>query len=142
MSPTTQTVSLGHGLKSLVLLAMAWAEGGNACSDKKPGVIAVQIRLCHHGVRDVTRLPTLIEFIADLMTGRGRSLPGREGDAPGRERAVKIAAVDRVVGVCGRGRYSDDAKWRDRQDKAGDEGPQRTGRTHLGRGDRGGPLVD
>src|SRR5271156_5580348 len=73
-------VSTRSRLKSLVLLAMAWAEGGNAGSDKKPGVIAVQIRLCHHGVRDVTRLPTLIKFIADLMTGGGRSLPGREGD--------------------------------------------------------------
>jgi hypothetical protein len=108
-------------LKSLVLLAMAWAEGGNAGSDKKPGVIAVQIRLCHHGVRDVAGLPTLIKFIADLMTGGGRSLPGREGDAPGRERAVEIAAVDRVVGMRGRGRYSHDGKWRDRQDKAGHE---------------------
>jgi hypothetical protein len=108
-------------LKSLVLLAMAWAKGGNAGSDKKPGVIAVQTRLCHHGVRDVTRLPTLIKFIADLTTGRGRSLPGREGDAPGRERAMEIAAVDRIVGVCGRGRYSYNAKWRDGQDKAGDE---------------------
>ena len=88
---------------------------------KKPGVIAVQIRLCHHGVRDVTRLPTLIKFIADLTTGGGRSLRGRERDAPGRERAVKIGAVDRIVGVCGRGRYSYNAKWRDRQDKAGDE---------------------
>jgi hypothetical protein len=48
-------------------------------------------------------------------------LLGREGDAPGRERAVEIAAVDGVVGVCGRDRYSDDAKWDDRQDKAGDE---------------------
>jgi hypothetical protein len=108
-------------LKSLVLLAMAWAEGGNADSDKKPGVIAVQNTLCHHGVRDVTRLPTLIEFIADLMTGGDRSLPGPERDALGGERVVEIAAVDRVVGVCGRGRYSHEAKWRDRQDKAGDE---------------------
>jgi hypothetical protein len=106
---------------TLVLLAMAWAEGGNAGSDKKPGVIAVQIRLCHHVVRDVTRLPTLIKFIADLMTGGGRSLPGREGDAPGRERPVEIAAVDRVVGMRSRGRCSHDAKWRDRQDKAGHE---------------------
>ena len=97
-------------LKALVLLAMAWAKGGNTGSDKKPGVIAVQTRLCHHGVRDVTRLPTLIKFIADLTTGAGRSLPGREGDAPGRERAVKVGAVDRVVGVCGRGRYSYNAK--------------------------------
>jgi hypothetical protein len=93
---------------------MAWAEGGNACSDEKPGVIAVQTRLCHHGVRDVTRLPTLIKFIADLTTGGGRSLRGREGDAPGRERAVEIAAVDRIVGVCARRRYSYNAKWRDR----------------------------
>jgi hypothetical protein len=84
----------------------------------------------------------LIKFIADLTTGGGRSLPGREGDAPGRERAVEIAAVDGVIGVCARGRYSDDAKWRDGQDKPGDEGPERTGRTHLGRGDRGSPLVD
>src|SRR5258708_22767317 len=88
----------GSRLKSLVLLAMARAKGGNAGSDKESGVIAVQTRLCHHGVRDVTRLPTLIQFIADLMTGGGRSLPGREGDAPGRESAVEIAAVDRVVG--------------------------------------------
>jgi hypothetical protein len=34
---------------------------------------------------------------------------------------VEIAAVDGVVGVCGRDRYSDDAKRGDRQDKAGDE---------------------
>jgi len=54
---------------------MAWAKGGNAGSDKKSGVIAVQIRLCHHVVRDVTRLHTLIKFIADLTTGGGRSLP-------------------------------------------------------------------
>ena len=84
---------------------MAWAEGGNADSDKKPGVIAVQISLCHHLVRDVTRLPTLIKFIADLLTGDDRSLLGREGDAPGRERAREIAAVVRV-GMCGRGCYS------------------------------------
>ena len=44
----------------LVLPAMPWAEGGNADSDKKPGVIAVQIGLCHHVVPDVTRLLTLI----------------------------------------------------------------------------------
>ena len=100
---------------------MAWAEGGNAGSDEKPGVIAVQTRLGHHGVRDVTRLPTLIEFIADLATGRGRSLRGRERDASGRERAVEIAAVDRIVGVCGRARYSYNAEWRNRQDKAGDD---------------------
>ena len=99
---------------------MARAKRGDAGSDEKPGVIAVQTRLCHHGVRDVTRLPTLIQFIADLTTGGGRSLPGREGDASGGERAVEIA-VDGVVGVCGRDRYSDDAKWGDRQDKAGDE---------------------
>ena len=111
----------GSGLPSLVLLAVAWAEGRNAGSDKKPGVIAVQIRLRHHVVRDVTRLHTLIKFIADFTTGGGRSLPGREGDAPGRERAVEIAAVDRVVGVCGRGSYSYNAEWRDGQDKAGDE---------------------
>ena len=100
---------------------MPWAEGGDADSDEKTGVIAVQSTLCHHVVRDVTRLHTLIKFIADLTTGGGRSLPGREGDAPGRERAVEIAAVDRVVSVRGRGRYSYDTKWRDRQDKAGDE---------------------
>jgi hypothetical protein len=105
----------------LVLLAVAWAEGGNADSDKKPGVIAVQNTLCHHGVRDVTGLPTLIKFIADLMTGGDRSLPGPERDALGRERAQETAAVDRGVGMCGRGRYSYNAKWRDRQDKAGDE---------------------
>ena len=100
---------------------MAWAKRGNAGSDKKSGVVAVQIGLCHHVVRDVTRLDTLIKFVADLPTGGGRSLPGREGDAPGRERAVEIAAVDRVVGVCGRGRYSYNANCRDGQDKAGDE---------------------
>jgi hypothetical protein len=100
---------------------MARTKGGNAGSDKKPGVIAVQIRLCHHVVRDVARPLTLIEFIADLTTGGGRGLPGREGDAPGGERAVEIAAVDRGIGVCGRGRYSYAAKWRDRQDKAGNE---------------------
>jgi hypothetical protein len=88
---------------------MPWAEGGNADSDKKTGVIGVQISLCHHVVRDVTRLPTLIKFIADLMTGDDRALPGREGDAPGRERAQEIAAVDRV-GMRGRGCYSHDAK--------------------------------
>ena len=44
----------------LVLPAMPWAEGGNADSDKKPGVIAVQIGLCHHVVPDVTCLLTLI----------------------------------------------------------------------------------
>jgi hypothetical protein len=93
----------------LVLLAMPWAEGGNADSDKKPGVIGVQISLCHHVVRDVSRLPTLIKFIADLMTGDDRALPGREGDAPGRERAQEIAAIDRV-GMRGRGCYSHNAK--------------------------------
>jgi hypothetical protein len=77
--------------------------------------------VCHHGVRDVTRLLTLIKFIANLMTGGGRRLPGREGDAPGRDRANEVAAVDRGVGVCGRGRYSYNAKRRDRQDKAGNE---------------------
>jgi hypothetical protein len=100
---------------------MAWAEGGNADSDEKPGVIAVQISLCHHVVRDVTRLPTLIKFVADLMTGGDRSLPGREGDAPGRERAQEIAALERVVGMRGRGCYSHDGKRRDRQDKTGHE---------------------
>ena len=128
-------------LPSLVLLAMAWAKGGNAGSDKKSGVVAVQIGLCHHVVRDVTRLQTVIKFIADLTTSGGRSLPGREGDAPGRERAVEIAAVDRVVSVRGRGRYSYDTKWRDNQDKAGDERSQRAERTHLGGGERGGRLV-
>jgi hypothetical protein len=34
---------------------------------------------------------------------------------------VEIAAVDRGIGVCSRGRYSYAAKWRDRQDKAGNE---------------------
>jgi len=68
-------------LKSLVLLAMAWAESGNADSDEKPGVIGVQISLCHDVVRDVTRLPTLIKFVADLMTGGDRGLPGREGES-------------------------------------------------------------
>jgi hypothetical protein len=92
-----------------VLLAMPWTEGGNADSDKKPGVIAVQISQCHHVVRDITRLPTLIKFIADLMTGDDRSLPGREGDAPGRERAQEIAAIDRVC-MRGRGYYSHAAK--------------------------------
>jgi hypothetical protein len=93
----------------LVLLAMPWAEGGNADSDEKTGVIAVQISLCHHVVRDVGRLLTLIKFIADLMTGDDRALPGREGDAPGRERAQEIGAVDRV-GMRGRGCYSHNAK--------------------------------
>src|ERR1700689_932926 len=87
----------------LVLLAMPWAEGGDADSDEKPGVIAVQISLCHHVVPDVTRLLALVKFIADLMTGGDRRLPGREGDAPGRERAQEIAAVDRVIGIRGRG---------------------------------------
>ena len=100
---------------------MAWAKGGNAGSEKKSGVITVQTRLCHYVVRDVARLDTLIKFIADLTTGGRRSLPGREGDALGSERAVEVAAADRVVGVCGRGRYSYNAKWRDRQDNAGDE---------------------
>ena len=99
---------------------MAWAEGGNADSDEKPGVIAVQISLCHHLVRDVTRLPTLIKFIADLMTGGDRSLPGPEGDAPGSERAREIAAVVRVGMRC-RGCYSHGAKQGDRQDEAGHE---------------------
>ena len=100
---------------------MAWAEGSNADSDKKPRVIAVQSTLCHHVVRDVTRLSTLIKFTADLMSGGDRSLPGRVSDAPGREHAQEIAAVDRVVGMRGRGCYSYDAKWRDRQDKASHE---------------------
>src|SRR5277367_718705 len=80
---------------------MPWAEGGNADSDKKPGVVSVQVALCHHVVRDVARLPTLIKFSADLTTGDDRALPGREGDAPGGERAQEIAAVDRV-GMRGR----------------------------------------
>ena len=97
---------------------MPWAEGGNADSDEKPGVIAVQISLCHHVVRDVGRLPTLIKFIADLMAGDDRALPGREGDAPGGERAQEIAAVDRV-GMRGRACGRHKPKQRDRQDKAG-----------------------
>ena len=100
---------------------MAWAERSDAGSDKKPGVVAVQTRLCHHVVRDVTCLHTLIQFAADLATGGGRSLRGREGDAPGRERAVETVAVEGVIGVCTWGPDSDDAKWRDRQDKAGDQ---------------------
>jgi hypothetical protein len=84
-------------------------------------VIAVQIGLCHHGVRDVTCLLALIKFIADLMTGGGRRWPGREGDALGRERAQETAAVDRGVGMRRRGRYSYNAQWRDRQDKASGE---------------------
>ena len=88
---------------------MPWAEGGNADSDKKPGVIAVQISLCQHVVRYVSRLPTLIKFIADLMAGDDRALPGHEGDALGPERAQEIAAVDRV-GMRGRGCYSHNAK--------------------------------
>jgi hypothetical protein len=98
---------------------MARAERGDADSDEKPGVIAVQISLCHHVVRDVTRLPTLIKFVADLMTGGDRSLPGGEGNAPERKRAQEIAALDRLVGMRGRGCYSHDAKWRERRDKAG-----------------------
>lgn len=105
----------------LILLAMAWAEGSDAGSDKKPGVIAVQNTLFHHGIRDVTCLLAVIKFIADLMTGGDRRLPGPEHDASGIERAQEIAAFDRVIGVCGRGRYSYNAKWRDRQDKADDE---------------------
>jgi hypothetical protein len=101
----------------LVLLAMPWAEGGNADSDEKPGVIAVQISLCHHVVRDVARLPTLIKFIADLTTGDDRALPGREGDAPGGERAQEIV-LDRV-GMRGRACGRHKPKQRDRQDKAG-----------------------
>jgi hypothetical protein len=89
---------------------MPWAEGGDADSDEKPGVVAVQIGLCHHVVPDVTCLLTLIKFSADLMTSGDRSLPGREGDAPGRERAQEIAAVDRVIGMRGRGCYCYDAK--------------------------------
>jgi hypothetical protein len=87
----------------LVLLAMPWAEGGDADSDKEPGVIAVQIGLCHHVVPDVACLLALVKFIADLMTGDDRRLPGREGDALGRKRAQEIAAVDRVIGMRGRG---------------------------------------
>jgi hypothetical protein len=75
---------------------MAWAEGGNADSDEKPGVIAVQISLCHDVVRDVTRLPILIKFVADLMTGGDRSLPRCEGDALGRERAQESGATART----------------------------------------------
>jgi hypothetical protein len=93
-----------------VLLAMAWAEGGDADSDEKPGVITVQVALCHHVVRDVTRLLALIKLIADLMTGDDRGLPGREGDAPGGERAQELTAVDRVIRMRGRGCYCHDAK--------------------------------
>ena len=96
-------------VKSSVSLAVAWAERGNADSDKKPGVIAVQIGLCHHLVRDVTRLHTAIKFIADLMTGEGRSLLRPEGDTPGGQGARKIAAVFRV-GMRGRGCYSNSAQ--------------------------------
>jgi hypothetical protein len=112
---TTFVINNGPSLRvntrrHLVLLVMRWAEGGNADSDKKPGVIAVQISLCHNGVRNVTRLLTLIKFIADLMTGDDRSLPGRERDVPGGERAQELAAIDRRVGMRGRGCYSHDAK--------------------------------
>ena len=103
----------------VLLLAMPWAESGNADSDKKPGVIAVQIGLCHHVVPHVSCLLALIKFIADLVTSGDRRLPGREGDALGSERAQEIAAVDREIGMRGRGCYCHDAKWRERQDKAG-----------------------
>jgi hypothetical protein len=105
-----------------VLLGMPWTERGNADSDEKPGVIAVQISLCHHVVRDVARLPTLVKFIADLMTRDDRALPGREGDALGRERSQEVA-IDRV-GMRGRGCDRHKPKQRDRQDK--------DGRAHLG----------
>jgi hypothetical protein len=106
----------------VVLLAMPWAEGGNADSDEKPGVIAVQISLCHHVVRDVARLLTLIKFIADLMTGDDRALPGRKGDALGSDRSQEVV-IDRV-GMRGRGCDRHQPKQRDRQDK--------DGRAHLG----------
>src|ERR1700684_36416 len=81
---TTFVINNGPSLRvntrlDLVLLAMAWAEGGDADSDKKPGVVAVQISLCHHVVRDVTRLLALVKFIADLMAGGDRGLSGRVG---------------------------------------------------------------
>ena len=101
-----------------VFSAVPWAERGDADSDEEPGVIAVQAAFFHQVARDVARLPALIEFIADLMPGDDRSLPGGEGDALGGDRAHEIAAVGRV-GMRGRGCYSHDAEYRDRQDKAG-----------------------
>ena len=82
---------------------MPWAEGGNADSDEKSGVIAVQISLCHHVVRDVGRLPTLIKFIADLTTGDDRALPGREvhetkGDRLSINHDTGVITISRVEG--------------------------------------------
>ena len=106
---------------TVVLLGMPWAECGNADSDEKPGVIAVQIALLHHVVRHVARLPTLIKFIADLMTGNDRALPGSDVDALGRDRSQEVA-IDRVSMRRGCDRHK--PKQRDRQDK--------DGRAHLG----------
>ena len=60
-----------------------------------------------HIVRDIARLPALIKFIANLMTGEDRSWPGREGNAPRGERAQETAAVS-GVGMRGRGCCFDD----------------------------------
>jgi hypothetical protein len=96
---------------------MPRAERSDADTDEEPGVVAVQITLLHHIIRDVAGGPTGIEFIADLMTGNDRGLPGRKGDAPGCQRVQEVV-IDRV-GMCPRGCYSQEAKQRDQQDKLG-----------------------
>ncbi len=53
---------------------MPGAERGNADPDEKPGVVAVQVALLHHVVRDVALVSSAIEFIADLVSGDDRGL--------------------------------------------------------------------
>ena len=73
---------------------MPRAEGSDADADEEPGVIAVQTALLHHVVCDVARSPTAIKFVADLVSGNDRGLPGRKGDAPGPQHVQEI--VDRL----------------------------------------------
>ena len=54
---------------TVVLLGMPWAECGNADSDEKPGVIAVQIALLHHVVRHVARLARLELSEEEVLDG-------------------------------------------------------------------------
>lgn len=96
---------------------MPRAEGSNTDADEETGVVVVEIAVFRHVGCDVGRLPPEIKFVADLMTGDDRGLPGREVDTFGLQCCQEIV-VDRV-GFRARGCHSDEAKQRDREDKAG-----------------------
>ena len=74
---------------------MPRAERGDADADEESGVVAVQTTLLHDVVRLVTRCPTAIESVADLMTGDDRGLARCEGDPLGLQRIQEVG-VDGV----------------------------------------------